>query len=133
MILTGDLYHFLTAAPSIGAVIGTRCYPGRAPQAVSFPALTYHEIDATRVRDTLGPAHKVRRRISINSLASSHTGAVELSELVRLELDGFRGMMGATEVGSTFLITEIAFFEEEAGTVGIYRVMQDYQIGHLEA
>ena len=54
------------------------------------------------------------------------------ADTVRQALDGFAGMMGDTEVGSTILDLEIPFFEEAAGTVGIHRVMQDYQIGHTE-
>ena len=133
ILLTGDLYSFLVRDAAIGAAIGARCYPTILPQAPTYPALTYQEISATRVRDTLGPAGKVRRRIQIDAWAMTHVEAISLGELVRDALDGFRGMMGSTEVGSTILVNELEVFEQEAGTVGIYRLSQDYQIGHLEA
>lgn len=133
MILTGDLYSFLTRDTGIAALVVARCYPTSLPQAPTFPALTYEQVDAVRVRAVYGPAGKVRRRITVNSWALTQSAVWELAEAVRAALDGFSGTMGSSEIGSTILETEIPFFEDEAGVVGIHRVMQDYQIGHKEA
>lgn len=128
----GDLAQFLVRATDVAALIGVRVYPRQLPQAVTVPALSYFQVDAIRVRELDGPAGKVRRRIQIDSWARTHTEAWNLADAVRLALDGFSGMMGSTDVGSVNMQNEIEFFEPDAGTVGLYRVMQDYIIGHLE-
>jgi hypothetical protein len=133
VILDGDLFYFLTTDAGVAAIIASRCYPVSLPQPTTFPALSYSQVDAVRVRNVDGPAGKVRRRISVNSWALSDIEVWQLAEAVRAALDGFDGMMGSSEIGSIILVTEIPFFEEEAGTVGVHRVMQDYQIGHKEA
>jgi hypothetical protein len=130
--LLKDLFSFLTRDPNITALIGLRCHPTNLPQAPTFPALSYAQIDATRVRELEGPAGKVRRRVSISSWARNSIGVWVLADTVRVALDGFAGMMGDTEIGSVILENEIPFFEEQAGTVGIHRVMQDYQLAHIE-
>lgn len=130
--LLKDLFSFLVRDPGITALIALRCHPVILPQAPTFPALSYSQVDATRVRAVAGPAGKVRRRVSINSWARSSIGVWILADAVRTALDGFAGMMGDTEIGSVILEQEIPFFEEQAGTVGIHRVMQDYQLAHIE-
>jgi hypothetical protein len=39
---------------------------------------------------------------------------------------------GDTEIGSVILEQGDPVFREQIGTVGIYRVMQDYQLAHIE-
>lgn len=130
--LLKDLFSFLTRDPGITALIALRCHPAVLPQAPTFPAISYSQIDATRVRAVAGPAGKVRRRVSINSWARNSIGVWVLADTVRSALDGFAGMMGDTEIGSVILENEIPYFEDQVGTAGIYRVMQDYQLAHIE-
>ncbi len=132
-LLIGDLAQFLIRDAGVSAIIGVRCYPAPLPQSPVYPALSYGQIDAVRVRAVEGPAGKVRRRVQIDSWAKTNPERWELADAVRTALDGFRGMMGSTEIGSVDMQNETAFFEEQAGTVGIYRVAQDFIIGHLEA
>lgn len=130
--LVSDLHQFLVADAGISALVGRRVYPQNLPQAVTYPAISYEQISGVRVRNLLGPGGKVRRRIAINLWASTNIEVWNLADTVRRALDGFDGWMGSTFVGSTRLDNEVAFEEEEAGTVGEHRVLQDYILAHLE-
>jgi hypothetical protein len=130
--LVGDLKQFLAADAGIAALVGSRIYPARLPQAVTYPALSYEQVSGIRVRDLLGPSGKVRRRVTVNSWALTNIQAFTVADAVRQALDGFDGWMGSTFVVSVILDNEIPLFEEEAGTVGVHRVIQDYIIGHSE-
>lgn len=130
--LVGDLKAFLAADSGVQAIVSGRLYPRVLPQNVTYPAISYDQVSGVRVRDLLGPSGKVRRRITVNSWASTNIGAWNLADAVRQALDGFDGMMGSTFVGSVILDNEIAFIEDEAGTVGVHRVLQDYIVAHAE-
>src|SRR5262245_32166531 len=132
--MTSDFAQWLLTRPTISAIVSSRVYPLEPPQAPTFPLLTYFVVDSVRVREiTLGPAGKVRRRVQVDSFAETHSGAWALAEAVREALDGYRGGMGATEITSVDMENEFLLSENEAGTVGVYRVTQDFIIGHLEA
>jgi hypothetical protein len=131
--MLADLVSFLEEAPAISAIVEDRIYPQILPQRSTLPAITYNQVSAVRVEDLSGPAGKARRRISINCWAATDTGAEALADAVRQSLNGFHGWMRDTKIGSTRLDEEVYLFEQDAGTVGIYRVVQDFIIAHLEA
>lgn len=135
MSMITDLVARLTGSSAISAIVLSRVYPQVLPQAPTLPAISYNLVSAVRVRDLEGPAGKSRHRISINCWANTYAAARSLADAVRREIDGYgSGYMGDTFVGSISLENEIDLFEEDAGrqNVGIYRVVQDYIISHLE-
>lgn len=131
--MLSELVAFLGQQTAISTIVSARIYPEVLPQHATLPAITYNQVSANRVRALSGPAGKARRRISINSWGETYKSAHELADAVRQTLEPFFGSMANTEVGSIMLDNEIDLFEEEAGVTGIYRVVQDYIIGHLEA
>lgn len=131
-VMLEDLRDFLLQDTNIATKVSTRCYPQVLPQNPALPALTYSQVSAVRLYELLGEAGKVRLRISISSWATTHIGAHQLADAVRRRLSGFYGWMSDTNVGSVILDNELDLFEEEAGTVGLYRVMQDYIVAQLE-
>lgn len=130
--MIADFVAFLGNTSAISAVVAARIYPDQLPQNATLPALTYTVIDRVGVDDLSGSAGKARRRVQVDSWASTRKASVALSEAVRRALNGFYGQWADTTVGSVRMANEIYLFEDEAGVVGIYRVMQDYIIGHLE-
>ena len=128
-----EMIAWLNAQPAISAIIPSRLYAERLPQKPTLPAMTYSLISAVRVRDLSGPAYKSRSRVSFSCWATTQQGAYELARALRRTLDPFYGTSWADVVVSSVSIdNEFSFFEEEAGTVGLYRVVQDYIIAHLE-
>jgi len=135
MTMLTDLVAKLAAESTVTAIVSTRIYPQILPQAPTFPAITYNQVSALRVRDLEGPAGKSRHRISINCWALTYSAARGLADAVRRSIDGYgSSFMSDTWVGSVTLDNEMDLFEEDAGrpNVGIYRVVQDYIISHLE-
>lgn len=132
MTMLTDLVATIATYSSVTALVSTRVFPETLPQATTLPALTYSQVSAVRVRDHTGPAGKSRHRVSINCWASTYAGARALADAVRQNMDGFQGWWRDTFVGSVALVNEFDLFEEEAGVTGIYRVVQDYIVSHLE-
>jgi hypothetical protein len=128
-----EMVAWLSAQTAISNIVSTRIYPEKLPQKPTLPALTYSQISAVRVRDLSGPAYKSRTRVSFSCWATTHLAAHQLAQALRQTLDDFYGTSWADIlVGSIRLDNEFDLFEEEAGTVGIYRVVQDYIIAHSE-
>jgi RNase P/RNase MRP subunit POP5 len=117
---------------AVTALVGQRVYPEQLPQKPTLPAITYSQVSAVRVRDLSGPAGKARRRISFSCWATTHDMAHQVADALRQSIDPFYGDMHGASIHSIILENEFDLFEEETGTVGLYRVIQDYIIAHLE-
>jgi hypothetical protein len=135
MTMVTDLVQYINTISAVTTLVSTRVYPDILPQSPTLPAITYSQVSAVRVRDLTGPAGKSRHRISIHCWATTHAGARAVADALRQGIDGFQGWWQDTFVGSVTLENEFDLHEEEAGlvNVGIYRVVQDYIISHLES
>lgn len=131
--MLSDLVTFLGNASAVSSIVSSRIYPQLLPQKPTYPAITYNQVSAIRVEDLSGPAGKARKRISINCWAITEKAAHQLADAVRHTINGFNGHWADTNVGSVRLDNEFDFFEQEGGTIGVYRVVQDYIVAHLEA
>ena len=124
----GKMREHLIADPGVNALVGTRIYPMRTPQAVTLPALVYQQISGDHLEGLQGPHGAVKARFQVASIATDYTKAHQVSEAVRLAMAGWRepgiGIQGTT------MVSELDF-EEEA--TGLFRVPQDYFIWAVEA
>jgi hypothetical protein len=128
-----DLVAYLKADTAINTMTGGRVFPNIVPQGSAFPAISYNQVSAIRLRNVPdGPTGRAMPRISINSWAAKYLDVKNLSDAVRLRLDGFKGTMGTTNVGRITLDNEFDDFAEEAGTSGVHRVMQDFIFSYIE-
>ena len=132
-MLAVDLTAFLKADPTIATAVSGRVFPNIVPQASPFPAISYNQVSGVRLYDINdGPTGRAMPRITINSWAVRYLDVRNLADAVRKRLNGFRGMMGSTNVGRITLDNEFDTFEQEAGQDGIHRVVQDYIISFVE-
>jgi hypothetical protein len=135
MTMLTDLVQYINTVSAVTSLVSTRVYPGVLPQAASLPAITYSQVSAVRVRQlNRGPAGKSRHRVTINCWGSTYAQARSVATAVRQSIDGFQGWWQDTYVGHVTLDNEFDLHDEETGpvSVGLYRIVQDYIIGHLE-
>lgn len=133
--MISDLVAFLGSQAAITGLVSTRIYPLPLPQKATLPSLTYTLVSATRTYSldlVATDLHKARSRVQIDSWAETEKGAHQLARAVRLALSGFYGSMAGTQVHFIQLDDERDMFESQAGVVGLYRVIQDHIISHLE-
>ena len=125
------LYAFLTGDAAIGALIGTRMYPGNWPQKPTFPAIRYFVAGGERPHSTQGALGHAKPRFQIDCAGKDALKAWELADLVRKKIDGYRGPMGDIEVQGVFMETERELFEPEPSP-GYNVVSRDYFIWYRE-
>ena len=101
MTVESDLVAKIKASAAITTAVGTRVYPIALPQLETWPgdSITYEVPSNFSYRDLTGPAGRDRPRFRIHCWAQTYGGAVALANLVKTHLDGFQGLMGATQVG----------------------------------
>ena len=92
----------LSAAPGITALVGSRVYPGAAPQGTTLPAISYEHIStvALRTLDALAGYNLVQSRIEVTALAKTYGDQKTLVEAIRQALDYQRGTIAGIEVTS---------------------------------
>jgi uncharacterized protein DUF3168 len=128
-----DLTAYLKADVTINATVSGRVFPNVVPQGTAFPSISYNQVSGVRLRNLpLGPTGRAMPRITINSWAVRYQDARALADAVRLRLNGFTGVIGSMTGCRITLDNEFDTFEEEAGTNGIHRVVQDYIISFIE-
>lgn len=130
--MISDLVAYLGSSSPISSLISTRIYPDIPPQSATFPAISYSQISRVGTYVLAGDVHKARSRIQIDSWAATRKQSLQLADEIRARLSGFFGSMSGTQVHFITLDNQFFLFDEEAGVTGIYRVVQDYIISHLE-
>lgn len=130
--MVSDLVTFLEG---LSTVAGDRIYPQILPQKPTFPAITFNQVSGVRERDLCGPTGRTKPRITINAWAERYADARALADQIRVGLSGFKGTIGdspGTTVDDLILDNEFDQYEDEAGTKGVHRVLQDYFISYVE-
>ena len=130
--MLGDLVAFLASASGVSSLVSTRIYADIPLQGTTFPAISYSQISRVGTYVLEGDMHKARSRIQIDSWATTRKESIDLADAIRRRMSGFFGSMSGTQVHFVTLDNQFTLFDEEAGITGIYRVVQDYIISHLE-
>ncbi len=135
-MLCEGLYAYLSTHAVVGPMIVTgsrvRMHPLMIPQHVPtdpdiLPCLVYMQVGRVEGRtfcatDTVGASI-----IQIDSCARKYVGAKALASAVRAALVDHSGLMGATQVDTVALESEVDGVDTDPG---IYRVTQSFLIWH---
>ncbi len=90
-----SLRDHLVDTAAVAALIGTRIYPGRLPQDVTFPAVSYQRITGGE-ENTHSGAGPARALVQIDCWSDDTYGeALSVAEAVRAALSSHRGPMGS--------------------------------------
>lgn len=109
--------------------VSSRIYPMRLPQGVTLPAITYLKVSGVRKHSLTGPAGSASPRMQVSCWGATYGAAKNLASLVRIAIDGYRGTMGAIEVGAILLLNEMDLIDPEPG---FYQVILDFEVIHRE-
>ena len=127
MTLRTTVYDRCIGHAGTAALVGTRCYPDRLPEDVTYPALTYFRVSADnapfRSHDG-GPTEFETSRVQFNCYDETGDGAAALADQVRLAWDGHTdGCTVSVAWQANRLMTR-----EDA--VNAYRAIVDVMIEH---
>jgi len=118
---------------TLTGLIGTRIYPGKAPQDPTLPYVVYHRISTTRTPTLNGPTLVPETRIQLDIIATSQASAELVATAIRNRIDGYTGTSASVSVLSSVVEDEQDMSEAIDGSDSIYyRVVMDVLIQHRE-
>jgi len=136
MSIESDLYDRLSGFAGLAALVGTRLYPNRLPEAVAYPALSWLRVSSIRPIAMGSDSGIVRMRLQVDVWATGHDSMTAVAEQVRLALRRWRKTSG-TEVLDCFMDNEIDQFEADApdgaGRTGLFHRALDFELIYREA
>jgi len=136
-MITKAVQSFLSNQSTITAIVSTRIYPHHisGKPNPTYPALT-HQLKGNNHQDILsGGAGYSIARIAIDCWAT-HPGTIEtLAEAVRLKMQGYSGLMGATQVDRANLVNEFDMDEppKDGSNQWLYRRVMEFSLRYQEA
>lgn len=120
---------------TLTGLVGTRIFPGRAPQNTKFPYIVYHRISTVRpaTLDT-GNAKVPEVRMQVDVVASSQAEVETILSRMRIIMDNFRG----TSAGVTVLGVSVDDEQDqpeyyEGSDTVFYHSSLDFSIIYREA
>ena len=123
----------LVSDATITGLVGTRVYPGKAPQDVTLPYVVYSRVSTTRTPTLNGPTNVPETRIQLDVIANSQASAEQVATALRNRLDGFTGVSASVTVLSSVVEDEQDLSEAIDGSDSLYyRVVMDVLIQHRE-
>lgn len=132
MIIEEALYSYLSGYAGLSARIGTRLYPLRLPENVTYDAATYQRISGPRVHSHSGASGLAAPRFQLDCYSETYLGAKNTAAQVRIALDGYKGTMGGAggvSVQSCLVQDDRDFYDAD---LRVYRVSLDVVIEHAE-
>lgn len=116
---------------SLGTPAGDRVSFVQSPQRDGRPRIVITQIDGEHQHHMLAATGIVIGRFQMDMYATSTLAAISLAESVRMGMDGFRGMMGGTEVQMCHLSDErdTVVPPTDGSDAPVYGVQHDYLVG----
>lgn len=129
MRLETDLRAFLTAEPSIAALVAARVYGLIREPGSKLPSVNVQRTHTARQELFCGVSPLVSGDMQIDSFGIDGDDAWELAKALKLLFRNFSGQIGETTVKKIFLINEFPLSDPDPG---IIRVVQLYNFWYLE-
>lgn len=130
-----DLYAFLTAQPTVSALIADRVYQERIPQPVRggdpvFPCACYFRASAIRTETFASQDNIVEGNFQLDVYAVDPATKLAIGRAIRRTLLPYSGPMGGCKVDRILLQTD--FDQAPELEPGLYRRTYLYQIWYWE-
>ena len=132
-------YQFLSGITELTTEIGDKIYPaGSVPTGTQLPYLTWSKVDNLHTNNQGGSSGLAEPRIQVDIWGEIEEDAALIFDIVRRNLDGFRGTMGTgadeAEVKVSFLENDREEYSppDDATQQGAYRASGDFMVWFVE-
>lgn len=113
----------LLASPSVADIVAERVYPDVADQGTEYPCIVIGTAAVDDVFHLEGPSGLANHRVQLDQLAERKAGAVALAERVRVLLNGYQGVVGASYFSA---IRRLNSFSRYIDGPNVYAQTTDY-------
>jgi hypothetical protein len=111
-------------------MVGTRIYPLLAPKTAALPFVTWRRAGISREHTLAGPMGMPNVTVEMQTFAATYEDAREVSDRIRLVLDGYGGTLNNTVVKNVSLENEADDFVQLSGgdLPPVYQVTQTFNV-----
>lgn len=92
------IYGAMTGEATISALVGTRIYPGQAPQSSAFPVVIYQQASQKKVMSLTGVVNLNSYSLHLDIWGETYASVKAVYHAIREFLNGYRGALGAGTV-----------------------------------
>lgn len=92
------IYGMLAADAAVSALVGSRIYPGQAPESGGFPVVVYTEASQRVVMSLTGPVNLNSYSMHFDVWGESYSEVKPVYHALRDALSGFSGELGGGSV-----------------------------------
>lgn len=131
-----DLSTYLQTRSPVTALVDSRLYAERKPQNVkSEPSIVYRVEGGERTYHSLGSSGLVETDIEMVISATTYPAARAVYEIIRDEIDGFRGEWNGTEIDRATVSPPVSasFSPFQGDDTGIPAVRCSVNVWHVES
>ena len=127
--------NYLVSKSAVTDLVSTRIYPAVLPQAATLPAVVYSVITNVPNDDVLGSSGSVTANVQLDIYSDAHITTNNISEQIRLQMQGYSGAMGDETVGASRLLNRFEQYEKpvDGSDVGRHRVIMSFDITYTNA
>lgn len=115
----------LRGTTAVGALVGSRIYPGKAPQGTTVAYVVYDLLGGENVGAHDGFSGLRSGRISFSCCAPRYGEAKAVAEAVRLALAGWRGVQGGLEISVPQVFEDEDLWDD---TLSLHVVVVDMEL-----
>ena len=106
-----------------------RLYPLILPQKCPLPAVAYTPVSVIRLHSLQQDTGFVRQRIQFSCFAKNYGEAVDISVIIRHELQDFSGEASGLYIGGVLVTDESSNYESDTG---LYSVVIEFEFQFKE-
>ena len=124
------IYSILSNDSSVSSTVGTRIFPSRyidESGKYQLPFISYQVISVEPNNTKNGVSTYDYTTAQINIVGNSYNDVITLAPNVRTALDYTSGTYEGVVVDKIFFENSVEVFDENAGSVGLYQISQDYR------
>ncbi len=132
MTIQKGIIDYLLTQTAITDVVSTKIRPNQAEQGITRPYLVVRQEDSEDIEHAGGAAGLAFAELDIDCHGTSQKQAMDLAELLRLELSGFSGAMGSETVRRVAFIGQrhLGSSPQQGGEIGKPAVTVSVEVHH---
>lgn len=128
----------LSTFAGVTAIVGTspndRVYPVVLPEKPTYPAITYRQIDSTRLQGPHSDPGVATVRVQVTAFAESFDAAKALAEQIRLALERYGTAITGTDIAgvTVYDITIGSDADSYIPELDLFAISTDFSVTHQE-
>jgi hypothetical protein len=135
MELNDALFSYLSTYSGLSALVGTRIYPDKLPDKVTYPAVVFQLVSENELETFTQPTTDlIAATYSFTAWAATRSSAHDVGKQIRAAFKNYSGTMGGESGVEISAIRKVGRFTDvdltQEGAVIAYKNILDFEISY---